>query len=82
MVVAADAGDGRSCLVSLTGEGERELYRLRQFGLDRFASFVADWDAAEVQELTRLLEKLEVSKAAVAEQEQALVADRRWRHRK
>lgn len=64
-----DGADRRSCLVALTEQGELEVQRLREVGLARFASFVADWDAAEVRELTRLLTKLEASKAAVADQE-------------
>jgi len=81
VVVAADDGDRRSCLVSLTELGRDELTRLRRIGLDRFASFVADWDATEVRELTRLLEKLEISKAAVAASEQRPVGQRSWRRK-
>jgi hypothetical protein len=38
-------------------------------GLERFATFVADWETDEVRTLTLLLEKLEQSKAAVGESE-------------
>jgi DNA-binding MarR family transcriptional regulator len=81
VVVVADDGDRRSCLVSLTELGRDELTRLRRIGLDRFASFVADWDATEVRELTRLLEKLEISKAGVAASEQRPVGQRSWRRK-
>ena len=80
VAVSADAGDRRSCLISLTDQGLNELERLRQVGLKRFASFVAGWDAAEVRELTRLLEKLEASKTAVAALEQR-AGRRSWREK-
>jgi DNA-binding MarR family transcriptional regulator len=67
--VRANEQDRRSCLVSLTPEGRKETERLREIGLARFATFVADWDADEVRELTRLLNKLEASKAEIGEQE-------------
>src|SRR5580704_17384714 len=41
--VTADATDQRSCLVTLTTAGTDELRLLTEEGLDRFASFVADW---------------------------------------
>lgn len=63
--VKADPADGRSCRVSLTASGKAEIERLRRVGLDRFASFVAKWEAEEVRTLTRLLTKLERSKAEV-----------------
>lgn len=63
--VTADPEDGRSCRVKLTAAGRAEIARLQEVGLGRFASFVAKWDAAEVRELTRLLMKLEESKAEV-----------------
>jgi DNA-binding MarR family transcriptional regulator len=63
--VKADPADGRSCLVSLTASGKAEIKRLTQVGLERFASFVAKWEAEEVRTLTRLLTKLELSKAEV-----------------
>jgi DNA-binding MarR family transcriptional regulator len=77
--VAADPADGRSCLVTLTPAGAADLQRLTQVGLDRFASFVADWPPGDVQMLTGLLDKLRNSIAAVAahEQEQR-PAGRRW----
>lgn len=63
--VSADPDDGRSCRVALTAAGGKEMARLQEIGMQRFASFVAGWDAAEVRELTRLLMKLEQSKAKV-----------------
>ena len=81
VVVTADTGDRRSCLVSLTSQGQDEVQRLRRFGLQRFADFVADWDAGDVRELTRLLEKLEASKAAVAASERPPVGRRPWRQK-
>lgn len=42
---------------------------LQQMGLERFATFVVDWEPDEVRMLTSLLEKLERSKAAVGESE-------------
>jgi DNA-binding MarR family transcriptional regulator len=63
--VSADPQDGRSCRVTLTAAGRAEIARLHEVGIQRFASFVATWDAAEVRQLTRLLVKLEASKAKV-----------------
>ena len=80
-VVRADAGDGRSCLVSLTSAGQDRLEQLREFGLARFASFVADWDADDVREFSRLLEKRELSKAAVAERDQRPPGRPRWKQK-
>jgi DNA-binding MarR family transcriptional regulator len=63
--VTANPQDGRSCRVSLTASGRAEIERLQEIGMQRFASFVAKWDAEEVRMLTRLLAKLEQSKAEV-----------------
>jgi DNA-binding MarR family transcriptional regulator len=76
--VTADPEDRRSCRVALTAAGSEEIMRLQEIGLQRFASFVAKWDAEEVRELTRLLEKLERSKAEVNAAE-AKPAGRNWR---
>jgi DNA-binding MarR family transcriptional regulator len=77
--VAADPADGRSCLVTLTPAGVTELQRLTQAGLDRFASFVADWSPGDVRMLTALLDKLRNSIATVASHEQEQrPAGRRW----
>jgi DNA-binding MarR family transcriptional regulator len=64
--VTADPADGRSCRVRLTAAGRAELERLRRLGMERYASFVAGWEAEEVRTLARLLEKLEQSKAETA----------------
>ena len=64
--VTADSADKRSCRVTLTAAGTDELQSLTEQGLDRFASFVADWEPEEVRMLTSLLKKLEESKAAAA----------------
>jgi DNA-binding MarR family transcriptional regulator len=75
--VTADTIDRRSCRVTLSSTGVDELQRLTEVGLDRFGSFVADWEPEEVRMLTSLLQKLETSKAAVAEQRRP-PAGRRW----
>jgi hypothetical protein len=62
----ADTADKRSCHVTLTAAGSDELRSLTEEGLDRFASFVADWEPEEVRMLTALLQKLEQSKARAA----------------
>ncbi len=68
--VTADPADGRSWRVALTRAGREEMRRLQQIGLDRFALFVADWEAHDVRALTALLAKLQASMAAVSEREQ------------
>jgi DNA-binding MarR family transcriptional regulator len=75
--VTADPADGRSCLVTLTPAGADEMARLRQAGVDRFATFVSDWEPEEVRTLTALLEKLQSSKTAVATQRRR-PGRRRW----
>jgi DNA-binding MarR family transcriptional regulator len=75
--VKADPADGRSCRVSLTPGGKAEIERLREIGLQRFASFVAKWEAEEVRALTRLLTKLELSKNQI--NADAKPASGRWR---
>lgn len=80
--VEADPADRRSCFVSLTEDGRAEVARLTEVGLTRFAKFVAEWDAADVRELTRLLTEFERSKAAVAEEEAEQSRTPRWRDRR
>lgn len=74
--VTADPADGRSCLVTLTPAGADEMVRLRQVGVDRFATFLADWEPEEVRALTALLEKLQSSTTATATQRRP--GRRRW----
>jgi MarR family transcriptional repressor of mepA len=78
--VKADPADGRSCRVSLTVSGEAEIERLKEVGLERFASFVEKWDAEEVRTFTRLLVKLELSKAE--KNESGNTTGVRWRRQK
>ena len=54
------------------------MARLRQVGVDRFATFLADWEPEEVRTLTALLEKLQSSKTATQRQRQGR---RRWARR-
>jgi DNA-binding MarR family transcriptional regulator len=74
--VTADPADGRSCLVTLTPAGTGEMARLRQVGVDRFATFLAGWEPEEVRTLTALLEKLQSSTTATATQRRP--GRRRW----
>lgn len=78
--VTADPQDARACTIKLTRSGREMLSSLNRIGLGRFASFVADWDAREVRTLTRLLVKLEESKAEAARRE-AHPAGRRWKQK-
>jgi len=79
--VIADTADKRSCRVTLTSAGSDELQSLTEEGLDRFGSFVADWEPEKVRMLTSLLQKLEESKAAVAARQRP-AAGRRWARQK
>ncbi len=72
VTVAPDLQDQRARCLTLTDSGRGTMTELTKFGLNRFASFVADWDAEEVRTLTFLLVKFEESKAAVARQEASL----------
>ena len=67
--LTADPDDGRSCHLLLTPAGRTEVRRLQSIGLDRFALFVKDWDARDVQKLTHLLARFEMSKAAAGPHE-------------
>ena len=69
VAVEEDPSDRRAWLVSLTPEGAAEWRRLHEIGLQRFELFVAEWQDAEVRQLTALLEKFARSTAAVAERE-------------
>jgi len=79
ITLTADQADGRSWVVSLTGSGRAEVDRLTRVGLDRFATVVADWDAADVQTLARLLTRFARSQAEVAQRDPAPVRARRPR---
>lgn len=81
LTVTADPQDARACIIKLTRSGREMLSSLNKIGLGRFASFVAGWDAREVRTLTRLLVKLEESKAEVARRE-AQPVRRRWKQKK
>jgi DNA-binding MarR family transcriptional regulator len=78
LTVTADPADRRSYRVTLTSAGQAELHRLVQFGLQRFALFVADWEPDQVRTLTELLHKLQTSMATVSAQEQRPPATHRW----
>lgn len=80
--VEPDPDDRRSCVVSLTEEGRAEVARLAEVGMGRFMKFVADWDAEDVREFTRLLAKFTQSTAAVAEDEERQARTPRWRERR
>ena len=69
LAVSADPEDRRAWRVALTPVGAEEHRRLHEIGVDRFATFVANWDADEVTIFTRLLSKFEASKRAAVEQE-------------
>jgi DNA-binding MarR family transcriptional regulator len=66
VTVTPDLQDQRARRLTLTDSGRDTMTELNKFGLNRFASFVAKWDAEEVRLLTHLLIKFEESKAAVA----------------
>ncbi|CAL9291629.1 MarR family winged helix-turn-helix transcriptional regulator [Streptomyces sp. R02] len=53
-----DPADGRAWLVTLTEEGRRRVSRVREARRARYAGRLADWDPAEVDELARLLHRL------------------------
>jgi DNA-binding MarR family transcriptional regulator len=74
--VRSDPIDRRASLVSVTSAGADEVRLLQQIGLERFATFVADWDRDEVRMLTSLLKKLQQSKATVGELEHRSAARR------
>ena len=75
--VIADPVDGRSCRVKLTASGQAEIERLKEIALQKFASFVANWDPQDVRTFTRLLIKFEQSKATATIS--AKPAGKRWR---
>jgi len=80
VVVSADPGDLRACIVQLTDVGHNKLNELSAIGIGRFSKFVDNWDAEEVQTLTRLLLKLERSKTEVVVRDESPARDR-WRYK-
>jgi DNA-binding MarR family transcriptional regulator len=82
VTLTADARDRRSWNVHLTDAGRAEVERLTAIGLDRYALFVADWDADDVRTLTNLLMRFAESRAAAppAGQPPATGPTRRRRH--
>lgn len=79
VTVVVNPEDRRSCHITLTDAGRDEVQRLTRIGLERFALFVADWEAEEVQTLARLLWKFRVSATEVGNQEQR-TSGRHWQH--
>jgi DNA-binding MarR family transcriptional regulator len=77
VAVVADPADGRSCLISLTEQGWAEVRGHVKNGIDRFATFVADWSEQDVRTLGELLTRLEESVAAVKAKERG-PSGRRW----
>ncbi|HEY6470698.1 MAG TPA: MarR family transcriptional regulator [Candidatus Dormibacteraeota bacterium] len=75
--VTANPADGRSCLVTLTRSGRKEMDRLTEIGLQRFALFVKDWRSQEIRAFTESLEKLQESMLATADEERG-PRGRRW----
>jgi DNA-binding MarR family transcriptional regulator len=73
--IVIDPEDRRSCIITLSDSGLAEMARLTEMGLQRFATFVADWQAEEVRTFTRLLIKLEESKAEIGRQESVDASD-------
>lgn len=62
--VLTDPADRRANTITITEKGRAELATLERVGLQRWMLFTADWAAAEVQTLERLLTKLRASIAA------------------
>ena len=79
VAVTADPADRRSCLISLTDQGRNEVRDLVKTGIDRFATFVADWSEEDFHTLAVLLTRLEESAAAVKAKERG-PGGRRWQN--
>jgi DNA-binding MarR family transcriptional regulator len=79
--LTVDENDRRSFFVSLTDEGRARLTALTERGLQRFELFTADWSDEDVQELARLLTRLE-SSIAHAVQHETPIAGRPWQRRR
>ena len=65
-----DEGDRRAQLVALTADGRDLLHSLRQNAVDRMSGILSDWSQHDLDQLSRLLLRLEGDLAA-AEGEQA-----------
>jgi DNA-binding MarR family transcriptional regulator len=63
---AADPGDGRACVVSLSPEGRAALDRFRQARRALYARLLASWTAEEQRQLTGGLERLRTALEAEA----------------
>jgi DNA-binding MarR family transcriptional regulator len=81
VTVSPDPRDGRAFVAELTEQGRKQIDELTEFGMRRFELFVADWDEAEIRELTRLLWKFETTKNAAAEQQDQQRPERGRRRR-
>jgi DNA-binding MarR family transcriptional regulator len=75
--LTVDPADRRSWIVRLTDAGLAEADRLMSVGLDRYAAFVADWDADDVRTLTELLLRFEASRAKAGKLDTAATVARR-----
>ena len=62
-----DPDDGRASALTLTPAGEETVARLRRAWHDTIAELVADWPAADVDTLGRLLDRLADELAAFVE---------------
>ena len=62
-----DPDDGRASALTLTPAGVETVARLRQAWHDTIAELVADWPAADVDALARLLDRLAGELAAFVE---------------
>jgi DNA-binding MarR family transcriptional regulator len=56
--VTGDPVDRRSCLISATAEGDAELARFAEAGVDVFGTVIHDWSAEDVREFSRLITRL------------------------
>ncbi len=80
VTLVEDPDDRRSCFIHITDSGLKEFDRLNQVGLERFAAFVEGWDAEEVRELGRMLNKLETAMVRAKQRDRA-PGGRRWQGR-
>ncbi|RJO78394.1 MarR family transcriptional regulator [Nocardia panacis] len=73
---APDPADGRAVLVEATDAGRAELEQFTDIGEEIFGAVIADWSAEDVVALTRLLDRLIESWAAVGTQHQQRAGSR------